>query len=159
MKLFTKIAVTSVLTVLATGVIAHTEHAPTPLNQAQKATELRQSIFSLLGSNMGPLGGMARGKIAFDADKVGKHALRINQLSKMIADYSRTNTSGHKIETEALDKIWEQPEAFAKRINDLTLASANLQKAAATGNEGAMKKAISGVGKTCGGCHDDFKVE
>ena len=26
-------------------------------------------------------------------------------------------------------------------------------------NEDAIKKAIGGVGKTCGGCHDDFKKD
>ena len=108
---------------------------------------------------MGTLGGMAKGRIAFDAERAGKHALRINQLSLMIADYTRTDTSAHKVKTEALDKIWQQPADFAKRIEDLTLASANLQKAAASGNESAVKKAIGGVGRTCGGCHDDFKAE
>lgn len=156
MKLFTKVAIASVITVLAAGSMANTAKS---MKHAQKATELRQSIFSLLGSNMGPLGGMAKGKIAFDAEKVGKHALRINQLSMMIADYTRTDTSAHKVKTEALDKIWAEPDNFAKRIKDLTTASANLQKAALSGNEGLIKKAIGGVGKTCGGCHDDFKVE
>jgi len=156
MKLFSKIAVATVFTVLATGAIAN---SATSEKHAKKATELRQSIFSLLGSNMGPLGGMARGKVPFDAEKVGKHALRINQLSMMIADYTRTDTSKHKVNTEALDDIWTKPDNFAKRIKDLTLASANLQKAAAAGDEGAIKKAIGGVGRTCGGCHDDFKAE
>jgi len=156
MKLFTKVALVGVFTVLATGAMANSAKS---LKHAQKATELRQSIFSLLGSNMGPLGGMAKGKIAFDAEKVGKHALRINQLSQMIADYARTNTSAHKVTTEALNKIWEQPDNFAKRIEDLTIASANLQKAALSGNEGKIKKAIGGVGRTCGGCHDNFKAE
>jgi len=156
MKLYTKIAFAGVFTVLATGAIANSAKS---LKHAEKATELRQSVFSLLGSNMGPLGGMARGKVAFDAEKVAKHALRINQLSMMIADYTRTDTSAHKVKTEALDKIWQQPDNFLKRIKDLTLASANLQKAALTGNESTIKKAIGGVGKTCGGCHDDFKVE
>jgi cytochrome c556 len=156
MKLFTKLATASVITVLATGAMADSAKS---MKHAEKATELRQSIFSLLGSNMGPLGGMARGKIAFDADKVGKHALRINQLSMMIADYTRIDTSAHKVKTEALDKIWAEPDNFAKRIKDLTTASADLQKAALSGNESLIKKAIGGVGKTCGGCHDDFKVE
>lgn len=156
MKLFTKLATASVITVLAAGAMADSAKS---MKHAEKATELRQSIFSLLGSNMGPLGGMARGKIAFDADKVGKHALRINQLSMMIADYTRTDTSAHKVKTEALDKIWAEPDNFAKRIKDLTTASADLQKAALSGNESLIKKAIGGVGKTCGGCHDDFKVE
>jgi cytochrome c556 len=34
-----------------------------------------------------------------------------------------------------------------------------LQKAALSGDESLIKKAIGGVGKTCGGCHDDFKAE
>jgi len=129
------------------------------LKQAERATHLRQSVFTLLGSNMGPLGAMAKGKIAFDAKRAEKHALRINQLSLMIADYARTDTSSHKVKTDALSKIWQQPSDFNKRIDALTLASANLQKAAASGDEKVTKKAIAGVGKTCGGCHDDFKAE
>ena len=77
----------------------------------------------------------------------------------MIADYTGTNTSGHKVETQALDKVWQQPEQFSKRISDLTKASANLKKVALTGDEAAIKKAIGGIGRTCGGCHDDFKKD
>lgn len=156
MKFITKIAIAGVVTVLTTGAMADSAKS---LKHAEKVTELRQSIFSLLGNNMWQLGSMAKGKIAFDAEKAGKHALRINQLSMMIADYARTDTSAHKVKTEALDKIWQKPDAFAKRIKDLTLASENLQKAALSGDESMVKKAIGGVGKTCGGCHDNFKAE
>ncbi|WP_019029059.1 c-type cytochrome [Colwellia piezophila] len=126
---------------------------------ANRATELRQSIFKLLGSNMGTLGAMAKGKIALDAEVVEKNATRINQLSLMIADYTRTDTSKFDVETEALAKIWQDPTHFSKDIEKLTLASANLIAAAKTNDEGAIKKAIGGVGKTCGGCHDDFKKD
>ena len=129
------------------------------LKQAERATHLRQSVFTLLGSNMGPLGAMAKGKISFDAKKSEKYDLRINQLSLMIDDYARIDTSAHKVQSDALSKIWQQPADFTKRINALTLASANLQKAAASGDVKATKKAIAGVGKTCGGCHDDFKAD
>jgi cytochrome c556 len=156
MKIITKIAIAGVVAVLTTGAMADTAKS---LKHAEKVTELRQSIFSLLGNNMWQLGSMAKGKITFDAEKAGKHALRINQLSLMIADYARTDTSAHKVKTEALDKIWKQPDEFAKRIKDLTLASAKLQKAALSGDESMVKKAISGVGRTCGGCHDNFKAE
>jgi len=129
------------------------------LKHAQKATDNRQAIFSLLGSNMGALGAMAKGKIPLDAKTVETNALRINQLSMMIADYNRTDTSGFKVKTEALNKIWQEPEAFAKRIDALTKASAHLQSVANSNDESAIKQAISGVGKSCGGCHDDFKAE
>ena len=156
MKLFTSAAIGLVISIASTSVIAQDAKS---LKQAKRATELRQSIFSLLGSNMGPLGGMAKGRIPLDAKQVEKHALRINQLSLMIADYTGTNTSGHKVETQALDKVWQQPEQFSKRISDLTKASANLKKVALTGDEAAIKKAIGGIGRTCGGCHDDFKKD
>ncbi|WP_033093912.1 c-type cytochrome [Colwellia psychrerythraea] len=123
------------------------------------ATELRQSIFKLLGSNMGPLGAMAKGKIPLDAKVVEKNAVRINQLSLMIADYTRTDTSKFDVKTEALAKIWQEPEHFNKDINKLTIASSALIAAAKSNNESEIKKAIGGVGKTCGGCHDDFKEE
>jgi len=123
------------------------------------ATELRQSIFKLLGSNMGALGAMAKGKIPVDAAVVEKNATRINQLSLMIADYSRTDTSKFDVKTEALAKIWQDPEHYSKDIDKLTMASGELIVAAKSKDEGAIKKAIGGVGKTCGGCHDHFKAE
>ncbi|WDE07580.1 cytochrome c [Thalassomonas viridans] len=152
----TSAAVAALISCAAFTVVAEPAKS---MKHAKKATELRQSVFSLLGSNMGPLGAMARGKMPMDPVAVEKHAMRINQLSLMIADYSKTDTSGFKVQTGALDKIWQHPQDYKKRIDDLTLASANLQKVAEGKDAKAIKGAIGGVGKTCGGCHDDFKAE
>jgi cytochrome c556 len=97
--------------------------------------------------------------LAVDAATAEKNATRINQLSLMIADYARTDTSKFNVKTEALAKIWQDPEHFSKDIDKLTVASAALMVAAQSKDEGAIKKAIGGVGKTCGGCHDHFKEE
>jgi len=156
MKLVTKTALACALITTITSATAQTAKSE---KHAKRSTELRQSVFKLLGSNMGPLGGMAKGKIAFDAKAIEKHALRINQLSAFIADYTRTDTSKFNVKTEALNDVWSKRTAFEKRINDLTNASAHLQQVAKTGDEAKIKKAIGGVGKTCGGCHDDFKKD
>ena len=149
------------LTVSTSLVVATTSLAQPASSEkhAIYATELRQSIFKLLGSNMGPLGAMAKGKIPLDAKVVEKNAVRINQISLMIADYTRTDTSKFDVKTEALAKIWQEPEHFSKDIDKLTVASSKLIAAAKSNNESEIKKAIGGVGKTCGGCHDDFKEE
>ncbi|GAA0820012.1 cytochrome c [Colwellia sp. D2M02] len=152
------VLVLAVATSLVAATVSVAQEA-TSLKHANYSTELRQSVFSLLGSNMGPLGAMAKGKAPFDAQKAEKHALRINQLSLMIADYSRTDTSKFDVETEALAKIWQETDNYSHRIEDLTKASAALMAAAKTKDEAATKKAIGGVGKTCGGCHDDFKKD
>lgn len=156
MNFLTKTLIVTSLTVVAVSSVAQEAKS---LKHANYATDLRQSVFSLLGSNMGPLGAMAKGKAPFNAEKVEKHAVRINQLSLMIADYSRTNTSKFDVETEALAKIWQQEAKYTESIDNLTKASSMLIVAAKSKDEGAIKKAIGGVGKTCGGCHDDFKKD
>jgi len=126
---------------------------------AQGATKARQSVYNLLGTNMGPLGAMAKGKMPFDAQAAEKYATRISQLGLMMADYTRVDTSGFKVKSDALPKIWQEGDKFAAKIDDLNKAAVTLIAAAKTGNEGAIKKAIGGVGRTCGSCHDDFKAE
>lgn len=155
MKLFTK-------TIIASAMVFAVTANATPvknLEQAQKVTKYRQSVFTLLATNMAPLGAMAKGKIPLDTEKADKYAMRINQLSKMIADYTRFDTSGFKVKTEALPKIWQQHDKFAGKIESLEMASANLQKVLAGKDEKQIKKAIGKVGGACGSCHDDFKKE
>ncbi|MDO7085211.1 cytochrome c [Pseudocolwellia sp. AS88] len=154
-KLLTAIVVASSFVVTATA----TADTATSLKHAEKSAETRKAVYGLLGSNMGPLGAMAKGKIPFDAKAVEKYALRINQLSLMIEDYMRTDTSGFDVPGDALKDIWEKPEAFEKRTNALVTASADLLAAAKLGEESAIKKAIGGVGKSCGGCHNEFRED
>lgn len=126
---------------------------------AHWATKVRQSVFTLLGHNMGPIGGMLRGKVPYNAEVVESKAKNINQLANMIADVSRVNTSKFKVETEALDKIWAQPDDYAKKIQALVMASENVLKIVKTGSEADVKKAMGQIGRACGSCHDDFKVD
>jgi len=96
-KLLTAIVVASSFVVTATA----TADTATSLKHAEKSAETRKAVYGLLGSNMGPLGAMAKGKIPFDAKAVEKYALRINQLSLMIEDYMRTDTSGFDVPGDA----------------------------------------------------------
>ncbi len=157
MKKFTQSVLASLITVLVFAMPAQSEDVPKSLKQAQKATKLRQSVFQLMGSNMGPLGAMAKGKMAMNLELVEKNALRINQLSLMIADYARPNTSSFEVKTEAKPDVWTKPEQFAKNIEKLTQASDNLLQVVKTKDEAAVKSAIGDMAKTCGGCHDDYK--
>ena len=127
--------------------------------QASDALEFRQSIFKLVKSNVGVLGGMARGKVAFDAALVEKNATRITQLSKMVPDYFAINTSNYDLDTEALAKIWDNMDDFNSKAENLYVASMALQDAAKTGQEAATKKAIGGLFKTCKSCHDEYKQD
>lgn len=127
--------------------------------QARTALKFRQSLFQLIRSNMGELGAMAKGHKPFDAAVMEKNGMRLEQLSLMIADYMALDTRKFKTDTEALDKVWEDKEEFAKKIEALTKAAQALQLAAKAGDESKFRPAIGAVGRTCKGCHDAFKAD
>ena len=127
--------------------------------QAERAVETRQSVLHLMGWNMAPLGAMARGRIDFDAARVKTNAARLQALTEMMTDAFTADTRGNEVSTEALDLIWEQPDEFAAKIDAVIEASNRLVDAAATGDQGAMSKAIGNLGSSCGSCHDDFRVD
>ena len=81
-------------------------------DKAARAVEMRQSALHLLGFYMGPLGAMARGKAPIDMAVIENNATRIASLAPMLKETFMTDTRGAKVETEALDVIWEQWDKF-----------------------------------------------
>lgn len=63
------------------------------------------------------------------------------------------------VKTAAKADIWENPEAFAAAADEFQLAADALREAGESGDAGAIKLAFGSVGKTCGNCHDDFKMD
>jgi cytochrome c556 len=126
---------------------------------AQWATKVRTANFTLLGHNMGPIGGMLKGKVPFNAEVVAAKATTINQLANMIADTSKIDTSQFKVETESLDKIWSNQEDYAKKIDALVTASAKVSEIALTAPKDEVMKAMGKMGNSCGSCHDSYKKD
>lgn len=136
------------------------QDGPTPEEQAQSAIETRQAVFKLLGWNMGPLGGMLRGNVDFDAAVVETNMSRIASLGPMIPDLFASDTSEFdSLETEALDNIWTNMDDFADKASALVDAANAAVETAAGGDDRATRQAIAAVGQACGSCHDDFRLD
>jgi cytochrome c556 len=58
--------------------------------------------------------------------------------------------------TAALPAIWETYPAVTDKAKALSDASTELAAVAGDGLD-AMKAGLGNVGKSCGGCHDDFR--
>lgn len=127
--------------------------------QANTAVQFRQAVFQLVRSNMGPLGGMAKGEIDYDAEVMRVNAMRIEQLALMMGDYFELDTRKFSVKTEAADIIWEEMGDFKSKRQDLVDAAANLQKVALAKDEANYRSAIGTLGATCKACHDKFKTE
>jgi len=152
----------TVISLALAGLVASTFAIAQPAaneKHAGWATKVRKANFTLLGHNMGPLGGMLKGKVPFNAEVVKEKSTNINQLAKMIADTSKVDTSKFNVDSEALPAIWKDKDDYAEKIKALVLASERVSKIALTGSEADVKKALGKMGKTCGSCHDSYKKD
>ena len=72
MKLLAKSLITGLLAVTALTATAQTAKSQ---KHADRTLKMRQSVFTLIGSNMGALGAMAKGKIPVNAELAKKMPL------------------------------------------------------------------------------------
>lgn len=115
----------------------------------------RQAAMTLIGKYFGPTAGMASGKIPYNAQMVVRNAGYLNALAPMAWDGFDASTQGEK--SRALPAIWSDAAKWNQARDAFVAAAGDLAKAAQAGDEGAIKSAVGAVGKTCGGCHDNFR--
>jgi cytochrome c556 len=133
---------------------------PNPEAQAKTAIETRQGLFKLIANQNGALGAMQRGTREFDAAVAAKNAARIQTLAGMIPELFTYDTRAVKtFKTAALDGIWTSQADFAGKADALAKAVGAVADAAKTGDKANTVKAIAEIGKTCGGCHDNFRAK
>lgn len=115
----------------------------------------RQAAMTLIGKYFGPLGGMAQGRIPYNADVVQRNAGYLEVLSKMPWDGFHESTKGQK--SAALPAVFEKPGEFKQAADRMQSELSKLASVSKGGDEAAVKAQIGAVGKSCGGCHDDFR--
>ena len=130
--------------------------AQDPLKKAIKA---RQGEMQLRAFNIGPLFAMAKGKMEYDADLANKLAGNLKLLLDL--DNGRAWAKGSDIdnymgETTALPKIWTTYPEIGNYGKKYATAVNELAAVAGSGVDG-LKSKIGAVGKTCKGCHDEFR--
>lgn len=160
MKHSVKMGILAAAAALAAAGAASAQPAPpTPEQQAANQTETRQAVFKLLGWNMGPMSGMLRNQVPFDAAVVQTNAANIAGLGEMIPALFVPDTREFEVDTKALDSIWAGKDAFdAKAVALVTAANAAVA-AAASGDAAATRAAIGAIGQACGSCHDDYRAD
>ncbi len=115
----------------------------------------RQAAMTLQGKYFGPMAAMAQGKIPYNAAVVQRNAGFLDNLSRMAWDGFDASTRGEK--SRALPAIFDNSAGFKQAATRLENEAAKLVALSKSGDEAAVKAQIGAVGKTCGGCHDDFR--
>lgn len=129
-----------------------------PIDDAIKA---RQSYYQVVRFNAGPLFGMAKGKVAYDAKRAQTLANNLKALAAMSNGAMWVKGSDNvakKGNTRAKPEIWaagsdigDKAKAFKAAINDLA--------GAAGGGLDGLKPKVAALGKACGGCHKPFRAK
>jgi cytochrome c556 len=112
---------------------------------------------TLQGKYFGPLGAMVRPKdpAPFDAAIVARNAGYLETLSKLPWDGFNASTKDEK--SASLPAVFSDMAKFKEAADAEQAAISKLVAASKGGSEADVKAAIGGVGKTCGGCHENFR--
>ena len=115
----------------------------------------RQAAMTLQGKYFGPMSAMAQDKMPYRADVVAYNASLLDALSRMPWDGFDANTKD--VKSAALPAVFSDTAKFKDAQDQLQSAVGKLVAASKGSDAAATKAAIGAVGKTCGGCHDNFR--
>lgn len=127
----------------------------------EKAIETRQGYMKVVGWEAGPLFGMAKGEIEYNAEAAKKHAANLKLLAQYpVAELFIKGTSNEDRpgKTRTLAKAWSDWDGFAKALGDWQAAIDGLQSKAGAGH-GELAAAVGELGKSCGGCHKPYRAD
>ena len=114
----------------------------------------RQGIYAVAAGHMEALKSIIMRRHPAKED-VGFHAKGMLEAFKHHGDaYPAGSDKGH---TRAKGEIWTDPEGFKQAGEAAGKAIVGLIEAAASNDEQQIKTSFGEVGKTCKGCHDDYR--
>jgi len=132
-------------------------YALTAYSQVKPETMVkqRQAAMTLQGKYFGPLVGIVKGAVPYNAELVARNAAFLDVLAKMPWDGFAEGTKGEK--SAALPAIWTDAAKFKQAQEQLQTAVTALDTVSKGGDEAKVKAAIGDIGKACGNCHDNFR--
>ena len=148
-----KLIVSSIALLVGTG------YGTAALAQAKPdvLVKQRQSAMVLVNKYWGPIAGMPTGKAPYNAETVVRNAAYLDVLFKMPWDGFVDSTKDEK--SRALPSVFAEPAKFKEGADRMQTMITQLVKVSKGGDEAAVKAAIADVGKTCGGCHENFRAK
>lgn len=124
-----------------------------------KAIEARQSQMHLYAFNIGQLGAMAKGAIAYDAEQASAAAGNLALLTTLNAGamWLPGSDAMSADKTRALPAIWDNMADVGAKANALAEAAAAMNDAAGNGLP-ALQAAMGPLGGACGACHKAYRA-
>tara|TARA_Y100001970_G_C14204669_1_gene843231 strand:- start:1713 stop:2162 length:450 start_codon:yes stop_codon:yes gene_type:complete len=114
----------------------------------------RQNMMKATAGHMGTIVGIIKNNLTFE-NHIVDHAYSLMILSKMTIDIFPEGTGEGR--TKAKKSIWENWQKFEKASQNFVDESTKLFQIAKEGDMKALAIQIRKTGKTCSGCHRNFR--
>lgn len=149
---FAKIMLTTGIAAAIVGVALSAQAQLKP----DETLKMRQGLMLAVKAQAGPLLGFAQGKADLPADAATRadNLAALAKLSPLGWPKGSESLEGGKTKAEAFTDV-----KFQDGWKAFTAETAKLADIAKAGNADAIKAQAGAVGKTCKGCHDDFKKD
>lgn len=123
-------------------------------DEAENYIKYRQAMMKAIGGHMGASTQIVRGKVNPEGDL----AMHADALARLNSELTRLFPEGSDFgETKTKQAVWEDWAKFEKAADAARDATAAFAEAAASGDSARIKAAHRDVGKSCKGCHEDFR--
>ena len=121
---------------------------------AEAYIQYRQNLMENAKTHTKGIGNVLKGKLS-TKENVVRHARALHEVTMMFPTaFPEGSDFG---ETSAKEKIWEEMDNFKAAAKKNQDAAAALIKAAESGDMAAIGAAMKDVGKSCKGCHKEFR--
>ncbi|WP_033069404.1 c-type cytochrome [Thalassospira australica] len=143
------------------AIIAAGSSAPMTANADEMmdntTVENRKMLMDGIGGAMGTLGCYLKGQCDLPDPVVRNLANGIAFAATAAPDAFEPKTMDATVKTTANENIWANWDDFSARFP--VLKDAALAMAAAAGDKSAMGAAMGNLGKSCKGCHDEYRTK
>jgi cytochrome c556 len=126
---------------------------------AAQAISARQEAMKGQGAAMRTLTPMVRGEQPFNQQAAVQAATALNTTAKAIPAVFPQGSGPEAGKTDALPAIWQNFADFQAKAKALETESAKLLQLAQAGDEAGFKAQFPAVGRSCGGCHEGYRVK
>lgn len=122
------------------------------------AVEMRHGLMLQMATDLGVLGGFAKGTTPYDAAIATKAAANVAAVASVLsmAQFPAGSEAGKSADSFALADIWAKQDDFLAKIVDLNNAADAMKTAAAT-DAAAIGAAMAQLGGACGSCHKAYR--
>lgn len=118
----------------------------------------RQAIFKQMLNTSEDLGGMLRGRLAFDEQRFVDGAAKLDELSRQ--PWQHFPQVKEEDDTSARDEVWQRQERFQQLARELEGTTAALVAATASRplEPKALEPHVKRVEDACEACHQEFRA-